>query len=443
MNDHPRFEIVKQIGHGQFSNVFKAKWINAPIESLDNPSSKYSSMESTFNIAGNDHNLMQPFNCTGFNQLNSSCEQNLNSNNCILKDHHVNANHNNQDSTTNKNTTIRKAERYVALKEINFYDIPNSTSRMDCLKEVKLLQQLKHPNIINYNVSLIQDAKLFIVLELADGGDLSKLIKYYQKKGQIINERIILKYFTQVCSAVKYIHSKRILHRDIKPANIFMTSDGVVKLGDFGLGRFFSQNTRDAHSIVGTFYYMSPERIRESGYGFSSDVWSLGCVLYELITLYSPFCILNIGQQNNQFLAGVQQRDNDEVLHNQSPVHNNNPLQQQQQLGHHQQPSTLVNPPVRRMHQQQHLTPLYQQNPINLQWLIDRILRADYPSLAGYHEISPRLRRLTTECLNPNPDARPDMEYICGVVSEAYIIQHQISSTPRNSQDFTAMPCGL
>jgi serine/threonine protein kinase len=106
---------------------------------------------------------------------------------------------------------------------------------------------------------------------------------------------------------------------------------------------------------------MSPERIQESGYSFSSDVWSLGCVLYELITLNSPFSIMN--QEQN--LAA----------------------------------------------QQQNL------NPYNLQWIIDRIIRAEYPSLDGYQNISPRLRYLTTECLNPAQEARPDMTYICAVVN--------------------------
>jgi NIMA (never in mitosis gene a)-related kinase len=85
------------------------------------------------------------------------------------------------------------------------------------------------------------------------------------------------------------MHEKRIIHRDLKPANILTFSDGLLKLSDLGLGRYMSNETFRAFSQVGTPLYMSPEVILNNGYDFKSDVWSLGCIIYELVTFKSPF----------------------------------------------------------------------------------------------------------------------------------------------------------
>ena len=79
------------------------------------------------------------------------------------------------------------------------------------------------------------------------------------------------------------------MHRDLKPANIFITNNGTLKLGDLGLGRHFSSQTIEAFSRVGTPLYMSPEVLKGNGYDWKSDVWSLGCIAYELCKLKSPF----------------------------------------------------------------------------------------------------------------------------------------------------------
>ena len=85
------------------------------------------------------------------------------------------------------------------------------------------------------------------------------------------------------------MHDKRIMHRDLKPANIFIASDDTLKLGDLGLGRYFGSQTFEAFSKVGTPLYMSPEVLQNNGYDWKSDVWSLGCIGYELACLHSPF----------------------------------------------------------------------------------------------------------------------------------------------------------
>lgn len=183
----------------------------------------------------------------------------------------------------------KQCNERVALKKICIFEMMDAKTRLDCYKEISLLQQLDHPNVIKHLGYFMDGNDLFIVLELAAGGDLSRLIQYFSKQEKLIPEITIWKFFSQISDGLKHMHEKRVMHRDIKPANVFITSDGVPKLGDLGLGRIFSAFTQDAHSLVGTPYYMSPERINEAAYDFKSDIWSMGCLLYELAALQSPF----------------------------------------------------------------------------------------------------------------------------------------------------------
>jgi len=168
-----------------------------------------------------------------------------------------------------------------------------SKERHECMNEIRLLQSMQHPHIVRYLDCKMERNELTVVMELAGHGDLAKLIAAAAKAAEPLGEARALLYFSQVVDALAYMHERRVMHRDIKPANVFISDGGdgtpFMKLGDLGLGRYFSSKTDMTHSTVGTPYYMSPECIQGGGYDFKSDVWSLGCLLYELATLRSPF----------------------------------------------------------------------------------------------------------------------------------------------------------
>ena len=152
-----------------------------------------------------------------------------------------------------------------------------------------LLRSLEHPSVVRYLDSFLHEQELFIVLEWAGKGDLKDLLSSRRKEARYLSEAETMGYLSQVSEAVRHMHEKRIIHRDIKPSNVFVMEDGSLKLGDLGLGRYLDLQSILAFSQVGTPLYMSPEVLRGEGHHFASDMWSLGCLLYELATLASPF----------------------------------------------------------------------------------------------------------------------------------------------------------
>ncbi|GBG32089.1 Protein kinase, putative [Hondaea fermentalgiana] len=191
-------------------------------------------------------------------------------------------------STVYAATKLCDGTKY-ALKRVRLTGLESDQSRSKSVKEIRVLQSLDHPNIIKCFEHFHAPEGLFIVLEWAVAGDLKRMLKRVRAKQSRFHERVIWNYFVQISCALAFMHERRMIHRDIKPANVFVMPDGRIKLGDLGLSRALSQATVRAYSKVGTPLYMAPEVLQGAGHDFKSDVWSLGCLLYELAMLHSPF----------------------------------------------------------------------------------------------------------------------------------------------------------
>ena len=171
------------------------------------------------------------------------------------------------------------------LKEVAIQD---DKQREMARQESSVLSQLDHPNIVRYLRSMEYQSKLLLLTEYCSGGDLSARVR--KQRGVYFIENVIVNWFRQLCSAVAYLHERRILHRDIKTGNVFLCKgDSLVKLGDFGVARVLSHTEDMAKTCVGTPYYLSPEICERREYNSRSDIWGLGCVLYELMSLRPPF----------------------------------------------------------------------------------------------------------------------------------------------------------
>ena len=213
---------------------------------------------------------------------------------------------------------VSKDSNIYVLKQI---PINNTSTNIETIKnEAKILSSLDSEYVVKYYESFIEDNNLNIIMEYCEGGDLSTYMKQYKAKilsnksynsfsSLILPENLIWKMFIQISLGLYHIHKKKILHRDLKTLNIFLTKDYNCKIGDLGVAKILN-GTNHANTFVGTPYYLSPEICEEKPYNEKSDVWALGCILYEMVTFKHPFNASNQAALYIKILKGKYENIN-------------------------------------------------------------------------------------------------------------------------------------
>lgn len=190
-----------------------------------------------------------------------------------------------------------------AMKQIILSKIPKSEQE-SALNEVRILASIDHPNIIDFKEVLLdeKDKSLNIIMEYATDKDLLSKIKYYKVMSKQIAEDTIWDYLIQCIFGLKVLHEKKIIHRDLKSANIFI-SGNIIKIGDFNISKIV-KSSFVISSQTGTPYYASPEVWAEKPYDYRTDIWSLGCIIYELCSYRPPFLGMTADELYKNILKG-------------------------------------------------------------------------------------------------------------------------------------------
>ena len=168
---------------------------------------------------------------------------------------------------------------------------------------MRILASIQHPCIIGYKEAFLENEKyLCIVMDFADDGDLFQKISKYKKNSDVFTEEQVWRIAIAAVAGLKRLHELKVFHRDIKSANVFLDKDGTARLGDMNVSKVAKAGF--LYTQTGTPYYASPEVWNDKPYNSKSDIWSLGCVLYESLALHPPFRASNMNELFKRVVKG-------------------------------------------------------------------------------------------------------------------------------------------
>ena len=216
----------------------------------------------------------------------------------------------------------KKTKEIYVIKQIPLYDL--SQEEISNVKlEAKILKTINSNYVVKYYDSFEENNHLNIVMEYCNGGDLGQYIDSNKEKNEKISEELIWLIFIKITLGLAAIHKLKILHRDLKTLNIFLSKNLEIKIGDLGVAKILNNSGSFANTLIGTPYYLSPELCEEKPYNNKSDIWALGCILYELCTFKHPFSaksqaglIIKILKENPEPIGNEYSSELQNILNN-------------------------------------------------------------------------------------------------------------------------------
>ena len=216
----------------------------------------------------------------------------------------------------------KDSNQIYVIKQISLYDLTQEEIS-NVKMEAKILKTINSKYVVKYFDSFEENNHLNIVMEYCNGGDLGEYLESKKEKNEKINEDLVWLIFIKITLGLAAIHKLKILHRDLKTLNIFLCNNLEIKIGDLGVAKILNNSGSFAKTLIGTPYYLSPELCEEKPYNNKSDIWALGCIIYELCTFQHPFSaksqaglIIKILKENPEVIGNYYSIELQNIINN-------------------------------------------------------------------------------------------------------------------------------